>query len=279
MTDLRFSRDNQGGHGDAAVYLLGALDEVARGRFEAHAASCEECQRELRALQPVADQLALAVPQVEPPRHLLTNIVASARAVAGTLGAQPAAPEPLWAAPAAPAAVAAASQRKQQRWWHWTERASNYLAPVALFLAVAGGGYALFQHQEVQHTAETAAQLSETLALMYQPGQVARTLTAADGSSPAKGKLFLAPDTSQAVLLTYDLPKLPGSQAYQLWLNNPDQGKRDSGGLFQVDDKGRGHLIVHAPQALAAYRNCGVTQEPKVGSKWPTGQRVLTGEI
>ena len=39
MTDLRLDQTNTGGHGDAAAYVLGALDEAARARFEAHALS------------------------------------------------------------------------------------------------------------------------------------------------------------------------------------------------------------------------------------------------
>ena len=59
---------HEGGHGDAVAYLLGALDAAARERFEAHVPGCPECLRELEELRPVADQLALSVPQVDPRR-------------------------------------------------------------------------------------------------------------------------------------------------------------------------------------------------------------------
>jgi hypothetical protein len=277
MTDLRLTQLNEGEHGDAAAYLLGALDESGRVRFEAHAAGCQECQRELRAMQPVADSLALAVPQVDPPAHLGAAIVAGARAIADTLAVPPLAATDPWSVPAA--ALPIAHVALGRNWRRWTERVSAWVAAAALFLAVAGTGYAVIQHQEVQHTAQTAAQLSETLAIMYQPGMVSRTLNSAGAVPEAKGKIFLAPDGTQAVLMAYDLPRLPNSRAYQLWLNNTNENKRDSGGVFQADDKGRGHLIVRAPAALANYNTCGVTQEPASGSKWPTGQRVLAGEL
>jgi hypothetical protein len=279
MTDLRLSQLNDGGHGDAAAYLLGALDERSRERFEAHMNECAACLHDLRSLQPVADSLALAAPQVEPSAHLAASIVASARAVSDALDVDPFYPgrAPMRAA-VVPAAVPLAVAPRPA-WRRWTERVSTGVAAAALLVAAAGAGYAFVQHQEVQHTAQTAAQLSETLAIMYQPGMVSRTLNSAEGAPQAKGKIFLAPDGTQAVLMTYDLPKLPNQQAYQLWLNNTTAGKRDSGGTFTVDEQGRGHLIVRAPAALASYNACGVTLEPANGSKWPTGQRVLAGEL
>src|SRR5919201_302064 len=78
----------QGAHGDAAAYTLGALDEAARARFEAHAAVCPECLREAAAFREVADRLALAVPQVAPPRYLAERLLARARdLVPGLVGA------------------------------------------------------------------------------------------------------------------------------------------------------------------------------------------------
>ena len=159
------------------------------------------------------------------------------------------------------------------------ERASLFVAAASLVVAAGGTGYAWVQRQEVQHTAQTAAALTETLSVMYQPGVVWRALAPAEGAPQAKGRLYLAPDGVQGVLMTYDMPRPQNGRAYQLWLNNPDSGKRDSGGVFQVDDKGRGHLIVRAPAPFENYKACGVTEEPITGSKWPTGTRALTGQL
>src|SRR6266542_5135590 len=279
MTDLRLSPMNEGGHGDATAYLLGALDEAARARFEAHAAGCDECLRELEALQPVADRLALAVPQVEPPAHLASSVVAAARAVSGAVGASlglgAVGLEAGWGAPAAEAPAMAARQRRRG----WIERASLWVAAASMLVAVGGTGYALAQRQEMQHTAQTASALSETLSVMYQPGVVWRAMSGAEGAPQAKGRIYLTPDGVQGVLMTYDMPRPQNGRAYQLWLNNPDANKRDSGGVFQVDDKGRGHLIVKAPAPFESYKACGVTEEPISGSKWPTGTRALTGQL
>ena len=291
MTDLRGVPANDGGHGDAASYLLGALDATARERFELHAAGCAECQHDLAALQPVADELALAVPQIAPPAHLRLSVVAAARALADAAQAaqDPAQrlsfPPLAIAAPRQPigttpvVAIPAATQRRRRAWWQWAERASALVAAASLAVAMGAAGYAYAQRQEIQHTTQTAAQLSETLAVMYQPGMVAKTLSPGEAAPQARARLFLAPDGQQAVLMAYDLPQLARDKAYQLWLNNPDVNKKDSGGLFHVDEKGRGQLIVRAPAALEGYKTCGVTKEPAQGSRWPTGERVLVGQL
>src|SRR5918995_3126613 len=74
----------EGVHGDAVPYVLGALDPAARDRFEAHAATCPDCLRELEELRPVADQLGLAVPQDDPPPALLSALLQRAVALTPT---------------------------------------------------------------------------------------------------------------------------------------------------------------------------------------------------
>jgi Putative zinc-finger len=71
-----------GRHGDAVAYLLEALGAAARERFEAHASGCPECLRELEELRPVADQLALSAPQVDPPPSLSRRRLVRAHAMA-----------------------------------------------------------------------------------------------------------------------------------------------------------------------------------------------------
>jgi anti-sigma-K factor RskA len=271
MSDVRLGPPDEGGHGDAAAYLLGALSAAGRARFESHAAACAACLRELAELQPVADRLALSVPQRTPPPDLSVRLLARAREISAVLPAP--VPPPVVGPLVAPGAPA------RRGVWQLVERASGWLAAAALLIALLAGGYALLEQQEFQRTAATAAQLMETLAIMYQPGMVARTLTGGEGAPQAKGRLFLTMDGQQAVLMAYDLPRLPRGEAYQVWLSNPDEQRRVSGGLFTVDDRGRGHAIVRSPEAFERFRQCGVTREPARGSPKPTGQRVLVGSI
>ena len=51
---------------DVGAYLLGALDDDERARFEAHAAVCHVCQDEIDRLRVAADALPRSVAQHDP---------------------------------------------------------------------------------------------------------------------------------------------------------------------------------------------------------------------
>jgi anti-sigma-K factor RskA len=275
-----FNQPLEGGHGDAAAYALGALEESARARFELHARQCAECQHEVDAFTAVTTQLALAVPQVDPPARLALQVAARVRASSQRLPhdrEQPAVPHavpvPVWAAAgASPAAP-------QPRWWDRGHRISAAVAAVSLAVALAGTGYAVAAHQEMRQTAFTSAQLAESLQLMYQPGMVWKTLNGTEQTPQAKARMCINPDGREGVIMTYDLPKLPRNSSYQLWLNHPEEERRASGGVFQVDDRGRGYLVVKIDRTFSQYKTAGVTREPAKGSSGPTGPRVLAGQI
>jgi anti-sigma-K factor RskA len=256
----------QGGHGDAPSYLLGALDASARARFETHAAVCDECRRDVAELQPVTDALALAVASVEPPEHVRRRLLTRALLVpASEVAAVPLPVPPPAAAP------------PRRPWWRLGERAATALAAASVLVAVVSGGYAFSVRQDMQQTAQTAAQLGETLAIMYQPGVVPKLLNGTENAPQAKGKVYLVPDGTKAVVMTYDLPRLKEGEGYQCWLSN-DQS-RSNAGIFTIDQQGRGRWLVNAPEMLQNYRQMGVTREPARGSSWPTGPRVLLGQF
>ena len=146
-------------------------------------------------------------------------------------------------------------------------------------MAVFSGGLALFQQGEVGKVNASNALLSESLSLMYQPGRVGRELSGDYANPLAKGMMYLTPESNDAVLVAYNLPRLAAREIYQVWLNNPEVEQRVSGGTFKVDDKGRGHVIVRSPARLGQYRYCNVTREPAAGSPKPTGPRVLNGTL
>jgi len=275
-----------GGHGDAVAYVLGALDAGARIRFEAHAAGCAECLRELDELGPVADHLALAVPQVDPPARLKDRVLDKARTTLPAAGARQRPPLPVppdgGGVAATPLAAAAARQERRTPWWdvsRWGQRVAAPLAVLSLLVALLSAGYAVAEHQELRRTSDSAAQLAETLSIMYQPGRVTRELSPGDGSPTAKGNIYMVPEGLEAVLVAYDLPKLAKREVYQFWLNNPELQRRVSGGTFKVDDRGRGHLVVRSQWAINRFTACGVTREPGDGSPQPTGPRVLFGQL
>ena len=68
--------------GDAAAYVLGALDAGEAEAFRAHMATCIICRDEVAALQRVADALPMAAPQYEAPSGLRRRVLADVRAQA-----------------------------------------------------------------------------------------------------------------------------------------------------------------------------------------------------
>jgi anti-sigma-K factor RskA len=64
---------------DVGAYLLGALDDTERERFEAHAAVCHVCQDEIDRLRVAADALPRSVEQHDPPAALKQRLMDEVR--------------------------------------------------------------------------------------------------------------------------------------------------------------------------------------------------------
>jgi anti-sigma factor RsiW len=66
--------------GEAAAYVLGALDRAEAEAFVSHMARCVVCRDEVAALRDVVDSLPLAAPQYSVPRRLRRRVLSAARA-------------------------------------------------------------------------------------------------------------------------------------------------------------------------------------------------------
>jgi anti-sigma-K factor RskA len=102
-------------------------------------------------------------------------------------------------------------------------------------------------------------------------------LTGTNGAPGASGMIVISRNGAQGTLVVDRLPTLPADRQYQLWLVK--DGKRDSGGVFSVDDAGYASLWVWSPSPLQNYTSFGITIEPAGGSPGPTGQKVLGGKL
>jgi anti-sigma-K factor RskA len=68
--------------GDAAAYVLGALDPEELDAFRRHLTECVVCRDEVASLQHTVDALPMAAPQREVPRGLRRRVLAEVRAEA-----------------------------------------------------------------------------------------------------------------------------------------------------------------------------------------------------
>lgn len=228
---------------------LGALDAEERVAAEAHLAACPLCRARLPGLRDVAALLALAAPSVAPPPAL------GARLLARAAMERPA--------------------RRRPVLWGW-------LAAAAVLVALLGWNVALqmqlgAESSQVQTLTARLATQDLAWSVLAQAAGTARTLPGAEGTPQAQGTFYLDPRGTSGILVVRGFPATPPGKVYQLWLIEGEQ--RTNGGLFTVDESGKGTLVVRAPKVFESYRAAGVTTEPAGGSPGPTSRPVITGRL
>ena len=113
---------------DVAPYLLGALDDAEHQAFVAHLRECQACQELVATLQPVADALPAAAPQLQAPDALRGRLMATVRSEASLRAGTGRAPR--------------ATRREKRAWRLAAVIGAAALAATAVVLVVvlAGGG-------------------------------------------------------------------------------------------------------------------------------------------
>jgi anti-sigma-K factor RskA len=154
-----------------------------------------------------------------------------------------------------------APEASRRRW----SRSPRLLAAAAALVVVLGAGdLALLFRSPSQAAPEGEAPL-RTLALY--------------GRAPAAkafGTLVLDPVDAEGVAALRDLPLLGPDRRYELGLVKG--GRRASGGLFSVDAKGYGSLLLDVAPGFADFERVELTVEPAGGSPQPTGRPIMEGK-
>jgi anti-sigma-K factor RskA len=228
---------------DAGPWVLGALDERDAQAFAAHLEACEACRREVAELQPVADVLPMAAPQVAAPAALKGRIMTVVQAEADLLAA--AGPEADRPAPAAGDRRARAGRARS-----WLPR----LRPLpAAALAVA------------------------LLALGVLAGALAgggQDTTTVKGFGPGGAQVALRVSDHRGELDFRGMAAPPRGRVYQVWLVTGRAKPRPTHALFTVMRDGRARVEI--PESLEGADQVLVSDEPPGGSTQPTG-RVVAG--
>ena len=166
---------------DLAAYALGALEEPEAERLRAHLEGCEECQRQLRWLEPAVELLPRTVEQLEPPPRVRETLLQTVRREA-----PPEAREP----PRAP----------RESWWHrlgpavW--RPATAVAAAVMLVIGAVAGY-----------------------LIGEPnGGGTTTLQAQAMPNAKKASGTLARDGNSGILSVQGMPTLASNQVYEVWV-------------------------------------------------------------
>lgn len=231
-----------------AAYALNILDAAEAAEVEAHLQNCASCRAELQAYEALVGELAGALPQVAPlpdlKDQLLQEINNPDESAVPTQRTSPTAkPQTSW----------------QSHWRTWFQKRPLWqpvLAVVALLLLVNN-----FQLRQRLNEATTPANFGTV------------TLASTEENASATGIIIISTNGEHGTLVVQNLPALPETETYQLWLIK--DGQRTNGGVFNVDEDGYRAIWIQAPEPLDSYENFGITIEPAGGSPNPTGDKVL----
>jgi anti-sigma-K factor RskA len=226
------------------AYALDCLDEQEALQVASHLALCASCREELTAYEAVVDQLALAVPAVEPPAGLKRRLMGQIE----------------------PSSDSSETAVAQKRPWAATLKDLINLplwrpavALVIILLLVSN----MFLWRQLSQDTRSPNDFHQIV------------LQATEVNPEAQGIIVINRSGHSGTLIVDGLPALDESLQYQLWLLR--NGEREDGGTFSVYRNGYYSLLIHATESLDQYTAFGITIEPAGGSPGPTGARVLGG--
>jgi anti-sigma-K factor RskA len=219
------------------------MPEDEHERYVPHLRSCSECQRDVAALQVVADALGLAAEQHVPPPALKDRIMTIVRSEAELLAAS------------GPEADRPEPGERPRPWWR---RPFLALRPLPAAIAAA------------------------VLIAVGVAGGIALTGGGDERIVAAQVKLASAPSAQASVQITddatrlrvRDLPAPPRGKVYQVWLLRPS-GTPEPGVLFRVDRAGEADVKIQDGR-LKGVDQVLVTAEPDGGSQAPTSDPFIS---
>ena len=222
------------------AHALGILSSQEAETVQQHLEECASCREELWAYEAVSADLALAVPETEPPAALEQRLMdrVTSRPESG----------PTWLGRLQAQAATIWGQLRLRPAW---TGATALVLLLALFLVWTG-----------------------------IPGRSPTTnfptfvMAGTDFAPEASGIVISSEDGLHGTVVVQRLPTLDEEiQTYQLWLI--EAGAWEDGGTFSVDEDGYGARYASADILLTSYDAFAVTVEPAGGSSTPSGQVLL----
>jgi hypothetical protein len=253
----------EGGCGDAALYLLGLLDERHSRMFAEHARSCALCSDDLAALAPAVEHLPTAVRQVPAPAHAKRRVMAVVRGEA----AQQASGSSTSATRQTSRASAGATRQASR--FSWRARGA------------ARGRFALRPALALAGTAMLAAgvaigALSTPFGGGAPAGRPAARVVSADVTL-AGARAALHQSGGHTWLTVADMPEPPSGHVYEVWLQRPGHAEpQPTDSLFAPTSSGTATAAV--PDSGGASEVL-VTQEPAGGTQVPTTSPVIVAHL
>ena len=225
-----------------SAYALGALTEDERREFEGYLATYPELQAEVEALVSVADLLALAPQEHEPPPELRRNLL-------NRIGG------------ATDATLAEAPQRRAglRRLFGPGGLAAAAVAVLAVVGLLAWNASLRGENEDLRGELESRQ--------TYE-------LQGSGAAQDARGEVVEVGD-GQAILMAENLPPVSEDEVYETWLMR--DGIPEPAGLFEPSAGGIAATPVEG--SLEGADAVAVTVEPSGGSPTPTSDILLTATL
>jgi len=232
------------------LYVLDALEPDELAAMEAYFAEHPEAQAEVADARQVAALLAWTPPQYDPPGSLRARVLN-------------------WVQERHPAAA----QTPQPSTWQRLRSALRPpMARAGFALSAALLAATLFFGTRTLQVQQQVQQQQALIEMFESPNMQVASLVVPDVGTDARLQMAFDPNGQLGMVVVSNLPQLPASQTYQFWLIDEQPV---SGGLFRVDERGVGSLVVEADEPLGQYSSIGVSREPAGGSATPTDGQVL----
>ncbi|HLW83988.1 MAG TPA: anti-sigma factor [Candidatus Sulfotelmatobacter sp.] len=246
---------------DLALYALDALAGEDRAALEKHLSGCPSCRLELEQLRGDGALLALSTLGPKPPQRAKQRLL-------DALAKEPRIP------------VNVEKPVARHSWWGWLGWAAT--AAVVVFAASLWKENAALK-QTLASTAARQAQSARELedirriaAPIIEPEAQVVTVVALKTQPQPQGKAFYLRSRGSLVFLATNMPPLPPSKAYELWLI-PMQGAAIPAGMFKPDAHGRGSIINPPMPHGAEAKTFAITVENEAGASTPTMPIVMMG--
>jgi anti-sigma-K factor RskA len=243
-------RNHKEPHTLAGAYVMDALDDADRARFERHLASCDACAQEIAGLRETTARLGAAT-ATPPPAALKERVLAAARQTRQhTPAVTPMRPRRRYLRTAIPAAVAAGLIGISVTYGLANSTANQRLDQANQRL-----------DQVNQSSAAIAAIMTARDATMMQ-GQV---------SGGGSATVVMSDVEDALVFMARGLPALPAASTYELWLVGPG-GDRPAG-MIQPQAHGMTSPVI--ARGLRHGDHLMLSVEPAQGTQHPTTRMML----
>ena len=288
------------------LYALGGLSDAERSAFKTHLLTCTECQREVKALEAVTEDLLFDMDPVSPPtgmrQRVLDNIFGATEDHRESTGPKvdastevnvdasivpklDASAGPNVGAPAEPNIGAVAGPSALDSTVHSTEqttkfdtakltppRAQRSVSTTRSWMSFTAAAIVLM----VIASGITYSVANRTAASPFGHVQKSMALNSKLPGATATMWVTKTESASQMVIHFSHLKPVGGTQVYQVWLIKSGSSVPYSAGVFTPDSQGNAVFASIMPQG--SYQVVAVTLEPKAIDAKPLGPVVFEAE-